>query len=382
MKQMLLLMISVTHLNLSSEAQQVFELRGTVPNTLEGKTVFISNKFTDYSKREIPLEDSCIIRNGAFLFKGRLKNAAALVSLYLKRPHLGIKQFFLEGRETTITFYTSSKPNLLDTCVFLNAPVNMQQQELESAKSDFNKKMIAFSTREQKEYKGVSDSVKKSFGNEYRLLKKEENDIVLDFIKLHPDYYVSLFWLCYQLNERLMANPDSALAVYNRLSYGLRVLPEADTLLVHITNKLMLSRNHMLPEFLINDFTGKPIRGSDFQGRYLLIDFWASWCGPCIMDLPRIKELYRQLNGKNFAVLGVSLDDNKSDWETSLQRHKLPWTQVSELRGWRSPFAEKLDIRYIPQYYLVAPDGRLALMGVSFDEVQTYLSSVFKPGHP
>jgi len=382
MKKNLLSVLIVACIVATTDAQQVFELRGTVPVSWEGKTIYLSNKFTEYSKRETPVMDSCVVNDGNFRFTGMLKNPATLVSLYLKRPDIGVKQFFLENRQTTLTVFPTSKSNLLDSCVFMNAPVTMQQQELEAAKADFNKKMIAFSIREQKEYNGANDSVKNSFGNEYRLLKKEEDKVVLDFIRRRPDYYVSLFWFCYQLSDRLMAIPDSALAVFNNLSPGLRALPEADSILMRIKNKLVLTKSRMMPEFVINDLSGKPVRAADFKGRYLLIDFWASWCGPCIEQLPAVKELYRKFHGKHFTVLGVSLDNNKSAWVKALERHALPWAQVSELNGWESPFVKKLDIRYIPQYYLVAPDGRFALMGVSFNEVQKYLSAVLKPGNP
>ena len=382
MKKNLLSVLTVACIVATTDAQQNFELRGTVPVSLEGKTIYLSNKFTDYSKRETPVMDSCVVNDGSFRFTGMLKNPATLVSLYLKRPDIGVKQFFLENRQTTLTVFPTSKANLLDSCLFMNAPVTMQQQELEVAKTDFNQKMIAFSIREQKEYAGASDSAKKSFENEYRLLKKEEVDVTLHFIRRYPDYYVSLFWFCYQLSDRLMAIPDSALVVFNNLSPGLRALPEADTILMRIKNKLALTKRRLMPEFVINDLSGKPVRAADFKGRYLLIDFWASWCGPCIEQLPGLKELYRQFHGKRFTVLGVSLDNDKSAWAKALERHALAWPQVSELNGWESPFAKKLDIRYIPQYYLVAPDGRFALMGASFNEIQKYLSSVLKPENP
>jgi peroxiredoxin len=348
----------------------------------DGKTIYLSNKFTEYSKREMPIIDSFLVNNGSFVFRGKLKNPANLVTLSLKRPDIGMKQFFLENRQTTVTFFPTLKTNLLDSCVFVNAPVTMQQQELEAAKSTFNEKFISFSIREQKEYNGASDSVKKSFDNEYRLLKKEEADVVLEFIGNHPDYYLSLFWFCYQLSDRLMAMPDSALAVFNSLSPGLRALPEADSVLMRIKNKLEISKSRKIPEFMMNDLSGKPVRAADFSGRYLLIDFWASWCGPCIQQLPALKDLYRKFYGKRFTVLGVSLDNNKAAWAKALERHALPWTQVSDLQGWESPFVKKLDVRYIPQYYLVAPGGRFALMGASLEEVEKYLSSVLKPEHP
>lgn len=357
-------------------AQDKFEIIGSADAGLEGKKLYLSNKYTDYSKTENPISDSCIIKNGEFHFTGSLKNPASYVSLYLARPAIGIKQIFIENRRIIINIQKSKNANLLDNCLLENTPVEYQQQELVLVKSDYTKKFIALSEREQKEYSTATDSLKAAMNNEMQLLMKEETNITIDFIKNHPDYYVSLFWFCYHVTDRTINQPDTSLYIFKQMSEKLQQLPEGQIVLQRIMNKLSLVQNKMLPGFSIPDASGNLVSAADFTGKYLLIDFWASWCGPCIEEIPNIKQLAATYSHKNLSVISISLDDDKIRWLTAVKKYSLPWTQVSELKGWQGSFPKQLDIRYIPQYFLVDPQGKFVLMGASLNAIKEYLKKI------
>ena len=360
----------------NANAQGTFEIIGTTGTQLEGKKIFISNESTEYSGIENKILDSCIIKNGSFRFTGSLKNPATYVSLYLRWPDIGVTQFFIENRKIKIRVANSRKSNLLASCLLENAPVAAQQNELKLTMADYNKKLIEFSKKEEEVYASDDDSLRAAIVNERRLLSKEKTDILTDFIKKHPAYYVSLFWFCYELTDRIISQPDSALALFKHFDPKLQQLPEAQAVLQRITNKIALAQNKTLPQFSIPDTSGNLIAASKFKNKYLLIDFWASWCGPCIEEIPDVKKLYTQFGNKNLAVLGVSLDSNKDKWLRAVKKYAIPWTQVSELKGWNGSFPKNLDIRYIPQYYLVDPQGKFVLMGASIQEVQKYMQEL------
>lgn len=360
----------------SVHAQEKFEINGTTGTQLEGKKIFLSNKHTEYSKMENAVNDSCIVQNGRFYFTGTLKNPATLVSLFLNRPDIGISQFFIENRKIGVTITNSTKPNLLVNCVVENAPVTAQQKELDKAKAVYMEKFIEFSKKEQKEYATANDSLKAALSNEYRLLAKEETTVVSDFIKNHPSYYISLYWFCYQITDRTISQPDSTLALFRQLDPKLQQLPEGQAVLQRITNKIAMAQNKTLPEFSIPDTSGNMITSVHFKNKYLLIDFWASWCGPCIEDIPNVKKVHKQFSNKNLSVLSISLDDKKDYWLRAVKKYALPWTQVSELKGWDGSLSKKMDIRYIPQYYLVDPLGKFVLMGASIEKVHQFMSDL------
>jgi peroxiredoxin len=131
-------------------------------------------------------------------------------------------------------------------------------------------------------------------------------------------------------------------------------------------------------DFTQNDTTGNPVSLSSFKGKYVLVDFWASWCKPCRMENPNVVEAYRKYSGKNFTVLGVSLDRARAPWIQAIKDDQLTWTQVSDLKFWNNEAAALYKISSIPQNLLIGPDGKIIAKNLRGEDLQQRLEALLK----
>lgn len=134
----------------------------------------------------------------------------------------------------------------------------------------------------------------------------------------------------------------------------------------------------MAPELTMNDVNDKPFSLSQLRGKYVLIDFWASWCAPCRDENPNVVAAYNQFKDKNFTVLGVSLDDNKQAWIDAIKEDKLNWQQISDLQKWSSASAALYGFDGIPYSVLIDPQGKIIATELRGNALQNKLAEVLK----
>lgn len=127
----------------------------------------------------------------------------------------------------------------------------------------------------------------------------------------------------------------------------------------------------VMPDFELPDENGKIVKLRDFAGKYVLIDFWASWCGPCIREMPNVVNLYKECKGKNFEIIGISLDTKKAAWLEAIKKNGMKWTQVCDFKGWETLPAKSCNVHAVPFTVLIDPSGTVVKLNLRGEELIT-----------
>lgn len=201
-------------------------------------------------------------------------------------------------------------------------------------------------------------------------LYKAERTRLNEFARLHPAYFISLK----ALDATLLPVPEDIRVtekLFNALDRKVRETPAGLELQREIGGYLKVSIGQEAPEFSAPDTSGTVVRLSAYRGKYLLLDFWASWCGPCREENPNVIAAYKKFHDRNFEILSVSLDQpgKRTEWVKAIQTDRLCWPQVSDLKFWKSEIAKLYSIRSIPQNFLIDPKGKIVAANLRGDQL-------------
>jgi len=222
----------------------------------------------------------------------------------------------------------------------------------------------------EKNDKVKADSLEKASGEMLKL----ERQFVVQYAREHPASYVTVNQLYF--NFAFNPDPEVLESLYNGLDGTVRSSYFGRHLKEVLDASVKTAVGSQAPAFTQKDAGGKPITLSDFKGSYLLIDFWASWCGPCRAENPAVVKAYQKYHGKGFVIVGVSLDDKKEKWIEAIKKDRLSWTQVSDLQGWNNNVAELYGVKGIPMNFLLDKDGKIIAKGLRGEELEKKLEEL------
>jgi peroxiredoxin len=243
-----------------------------------------------------------------------------------------------------------------------------QQQELDAfmapVKYQFDSTRDAWSAYEQNHFDSVSRqfdtsglAVVQAFTSG---LHRKEHLRLNEFAADHPHYSVSLEALRRSMIP-VVENIDVTKKLYDALDPAIRNSARGQEVGALIDKRYAVGIGHQAPDFSASDTSGHPLSLSSLRGKYVLLDFWASWCGPCRQENPVVVAAYKKYHARNFEVLSVSLDQpgKHADWVKAIEHDGMPWLHVSDLLFWKSPIVRLYAIQSIPQNFLIDPRGKI-----------------------
>ncbi|MDX5345965.1 MAG: AhpC/TSA family protein [Hymenobacteraceae bacterium] len=222
---------------------------------------------------------------------------------------------------------------------------------------------------------GQEDSVK-AIQNRFMASQEQIQQDLKSFVRQNPNSVVSAFTTAYLIDpESNFAFADSMATVFQK------TLPESDytkALATKVQKMRGASVGQTAPDIKLPNPEGKELALSDYRGKYVLVDFWASWCGPCRKENPNVVRMYNKYKDKGFEIFGVSLDQNKDKWVQAIANDKLTWPHVSDLQGWQSSAAQLYNVTSIPQTVLVDKEGKIIAKGLRGEALEQKLASLLK----
>lgn len=368
LKTGLLALTLVSAMTSCSKKEEGYTINGKFTDVKDG-TVYL--EFVDGDKK---ITDSTKITDGSFTFKGKV-DEPLLYTVKIKGSEYGAG-FLLDNEKIT---FEAKKDSMFSAKV---SGATQDSIYRSFYKNEF-KKISAIAGPVYKASDSLTQNGKVKLTAEQKVIMDKRwadlqtfaDDLTDKFIKGHKDKLASAL----VIDERIVTygTPEKVKEYYGILTPEIQKSFYGKKLKAAIDLNDKTAVGVIAPEFSQTDVNGKIVKLSDYKGKYVLVDFWASWCGPCRKENPNVVAAYKTYHDKGFNVLGISLDDKKNLWQKAIEKDGLTWTHVSDLKGWKNDVAVLYGVKLVPTNYLIGPDGKIVAKNLREEALQTKLKEIF-----
>ncbi|MDE5423119.1 AhpC/TSA family protein [Ancylomarina sp. DW003] len=364
MKKLLFAVLAISVLFAACDTQKKYELSGKIEGQSEGK-IFLNIE----KDRKLEKIDSVEIVNGEFKFVGSVP-VADMYYLQIEDKR-GALPFFLENSLISIEANVEA---LRDAKITGSATQDVYKS--------FTDKMVEYKGKQEpiiaaykKAMSEKNEEAAEKAVKEYEAVDAEKMVTIKSFVKENTSSVASAFITHRNLLNQLKV--DEVEEIYNAFGENVKASGSALAIKAKIDVLKKVAVGQPAPDFTLNTPEGTPLSLSSLKGKVVVIDFWASWCGPCRRENPHMVEIYNELSPKGVEFLGVSLDKDKDKWLKAIEDDGLIWKHVSDLQYWNSAAAKLYGINGIPATVLIDQNGTIVAKKVFGDELKAEIEKLF-----
>ena len=348
MKKSFLLIAAAAAFTACNNSQSGYVINGTIDGAADGDTIYIANL---NSRDAVPV-DTAVIKGGKFTFKGTQDKPENTYIVYNMNDRETRKyaNFYLENG--VMTAYLGAESSYVK-----GTPSNNAFQAYKDEVADITKKIEEVEAKLEDE--SLTDTQREAINEQVESLMSDYNAIHERVIEANITNLVGVNILKSFYYEM---DTEKLVAALNQIPAE---LAEGDTRLERIKEaaqkRLATAPGQKFTDFAMKTPDGKDINLSDYvgKGQIVLVDFWASWCGPCRVEMPNVKEAYAKFKDKGFEIVGVSLDRNEADWKKGIEDLGITWPQMSDVKYWDCEGAQLYGVQAIPATVLIDKDGTI-----------------------
>lgn len=358
--------IGCVNANNNSNTAKGYTVNATT-DAAENKLVILS-KITD---KQLVILDSTYVAKGSFSFKGETADESELhfITFSTTQPP-GIPIILENGAKLDLNITGTGTYNV----TMSGGKYTPEMLKLYNVYTGYEKEMAKFNAEiAALDPSSVTEEVRRNTNVRYTTLIQQRSKNIEDFIRNEKATPATYFAVKYLFNK-----PEPRLIMLASKKMGAELPDSKYTKSLQATAKQLgpLVEGAMAPDIKLKTPAGDSLALSSLRGKVVLIDFWASWCGPCRRENPNVKKIYEKYKDQGFEIYGVSLDNNASRWNDAIAKDGLTWKHVSDLAGWQSSAAKLYGVRSIPATFLLDKEGRIYKSGFRSHELEGLLQQL------